>query len=111
MDNWPEIWNKRKPVQKDLSLEDLIKLDGFDSGAGIISVQDWQKNCRIIANKLGLSNGMSVYEVGCGSGAFLKSLLEMYNLDVGGIDYAKELLNTAKKLCQVVNLNVQKHLC
>ena len=95
--NWQDIWNKRKPGVGALTLDELIKLDGYDGGAGTISSEDWRVNSKLIAEKLGVRNNMSVFEVGCGSGAFLKSLQEIYELKVGGIDYAEELLETAKK--------------
>lgn len=97
MNKWQQIWAKRKPINNKLSLETLIKLDGYDGGAGTISSKDWRVNSKLIAEHLGIHNKMSVFEVGCGSGAFLKSLQEIYELQIGGIDYAEELLETAKK--------------
>ena len=84
VNNWQAIWNRRSSVDKEYTLEDLIKLDGFDSGAGAISPEDWLENCRYISNELKLKNGQSVYEVGCGADAFLKGLLESNQLRVGG---------------------------
>lgn len=39
----------------------------------------------------------SVYEVGCGSGANLY-LLKNRGIQVGGIDYSRSLVDTAKKI-------------
>ena len=40
MDKWQKIWNKDERVNK-IILEMLIKADGFDSGAGSFTVDDW----------------------------------------------------------------------
>jgi len=37
MNKWQQIWAKRKPINNKLSLETLIKLDGYDGGAGTIN--------------------------------------------------------------------------
>jgi len=97
VNNWQAIWNRRSSVDKEYTLEDLIKLDGFDSGAGAISPEDWLENCRYISNELKLKNGQSVYEVGCGADAFLKGLLESNQLRVGGLDYSEGLIETGKR--------------
>jgi trans-aconitate methyltransferase len=94
--NWKEIWNKRKTTEA-LDLGELIKLDGFDTGAGKIEPKEWREYTDIIAKKLSLKNGQSVFEVGCGSGAFLYSLKEKLDLKVGGLDFSSSLVDFAKK--------------
>jgi SAM-dependent methyltransferase len=95
---WQQIWEKRTlQPQHAITLETLISLDGFDSGAGKINLADWQEYTRRISEKLGLKTGDSVFEVGCGSGAFLYSLRQQIKLDVGGLDYAAGLLSAAQK--------------
>jgi|APSaa5957512493_1039668.scaffolds.fasta_scaffold227209_1 hypothetical protein len=71
MNDWQTIWNKRQCVSGPLSLDELIRIDGFDIGAGSVNTNDWQENVNIIATKLGLAANMSVFEIGCSSGAFL----------------------------------------
>lgn len=93
--SWKEIWNRRTGTGGG-GLEDLIKLDGFDSGAGRIEATDWRTYTAIISNKLGICNGASVFEVGCGAGAFLYALREKTDLLVGGIDYAAGLVGAAR---------------
>ncbi len=39
---WHEVWT-RKGTESGDSLEDLMKADGFDTGTGAISVDDWMK--------------------------------------------------------------------
>lgn len=94
--NWKEIWNRRSfSAGEKLSLDALIKLDGFDSGAGRIAADDWQTYADIISNKLQLVDGNSVYELGCGAGAFLYALREKHALKVGGLDYSSALIEAA----------------
>lgn len=95
--SWKEIWGKRAyDGSGQLELGTLIKLDGFDSGAGRIEANDWQSHTCIIADKLGMRDGDSVYEVGCGAGAFLYALRQVHHLTVGGLDYAASLIAAAK---------------
>ena len=94
--NWKEIWNRRSfSADEKLSLDALIKLDGFDSGAGRIAADDWQTYADIISAKLNIKNGDSVYELGCGAGAFLFALRERLSLKVGGLDYSSALIDAA----------------
>lgn len=95
--NWRDVWNRRTPGDGALTLDTLIKLDGFDSGAGRIEVDDWRSYVTAIARKLNLVEGASVYEVGCGAGAFLYALRERRSLHVGGIDYAAGLIAAASR--------------
>ena len=95
---WKEIWNKRSADQDKYSLDDLIKLDGFDTGAGKINENDWRYLTNKVAEVLGLQDDDTVFEVGCGAGAFLYSLLEDYDLKVGGLDYSEGLIEIAKKV-------------
>ena len=54
--NWKEIWNRRSfSAEEKLSLDTLIKLDGFDSGAGRIAADDWQTYADIISEKLNIN--------------------------------------------------------
>ncbi len=95
---WQQIWEKRTlQPQHAITLETLISLDGFDSGAGKINLADWREYTRRISEKLELRSGNSVFEVGCGAGAFLFSLREQVSLKVGGLDYAAGLITAAQK--------------
>jgi SAM-dependent methyltransferase len=95
MNNWKAIWNRRARNGERADLDTLIKLDGFDTGAGRIDVNDWRHYTANIAKKLGIVDGVSVYEVGCGAGAFLYALCEQFSIVVGGIDYATGLIAAA----------------
>jgi len=98
MQNWKEVWNRRTfSGGGELTLDTLIKLDGFDSGAGRIEPADWRAYVTTLAQKLNLVEGARVYEVGCGAGAFLYALRETHSLHVGGIDYAAGLIAAASR--------------
>lgn len=94
---WHEVWNRRKLSHNQaIGLQDLIDLDGFDTGAGRITAVDWRAYARAVINILGITAGSSVYEVGCGAGAFLYALREQRTIKVGGSDYASTLLGVAR---------------
>lgn len=93
---WKEIWNRRNAREDAVpGLDELIKLDGFDAGAALIGVDEWRANAAAIADKLGIKDGETVFEVGCGAGAFLYALQERHALAVGGLDYAAGLIASA----------------
>jgi trans-aconitate methyltransferase len=95
---WREIWEKRAPGGSGTpALGELIALNGFDSGAGFVSVDDWRANARAIATRIDLAGSDSVYEIGCGAGALLYALLEIKQVEIGGIDYSHALISAARK--------------
>ena len=97
--DWQKIWNRRYPSEdRDLTLEDLIALDGFDVGAGAITVENWREYVKIMVEKLKITDGLSVFEVGCGSGAFLHAIQENCHIIPGGIDYSNSLISAAKRV-------------
>ena len=73
MNKWQEIWNKNDRINR-IILEMLIKADGFDSGAGSFSVDDWLEYTNTIYNLINIQKEDTVFDVGCGSGAFLYPL-------------------------------------
>tara|TARA_Y100000310_G_C20523424_1_gene734824 strand:+ start:745 stop:999 length:255 start_codon:yes stop_codon:yes gene_type:complete len=77
MDNWKQIWNKRKIEHGDDTLLSLIKLDGFDEGAGEISQVNWIEYVNWIRSKLAIDETDSIFEIGCGSGAFIYPFYKM----------------------------------
>jgi len=93
MNKWKQIWNKNERINK-IILEMLIKADGFDSGAGSFSVDNWIEYTHLFYKKLNIQKNDSIYDVGCGSGAFIYPLyLEKHF--VGGIDYSMGLIDLA----------------
>ena len=96
--SWYEVWGRRSAEGPIRGLAELVALDGFDVGAGRIEVEGWQSYADTIARSLGLGRGQSVFEVGCGSGAFLYALRNACELQVGGIDYASGLIAVASQM-------------
>lgn len=96
MNNWNKIWDKDERVNN-IILETLIKADGFDSGAGIFTTGDWLLYVNELYAKINIMKNDSIYEIGCGSGAFIYPLfLEKYK--IGGLDFSKKLLSLSKMM-------------
>ncbi len=97
MNEWKEIWNRRHiETFSSNILQNLIDLDGFDSGAGKLSAEVWRHYAGEIARLIGLRKGDSVFEIGCGAGAFLFALREL-GAKVAGLDYSAGLIDAARK--------------
>ena len=96
MDKWKQIWNKDDRINK-IILETLIKADGFDSGAGSFTVDDWIEYTNEFYTKLNIIKLDSVYDIGCGSGAFVYPLY-LKDHKVGGVDYSMVLINLANMI-------------
>jgi ubiquinone/menaquinone biosynthesis C-methylase UbiE len=110
MTDWHEIWNKRVPASPDqptsVTLQDLLNADGFDTGAGTLnSLDTWEKYIAFISGKLGLTPKDSIFEIGCGSGAFL-FLWYKEGHKVGGIDYSENLVSLARDVLRGMDLRV-----
>jgi SAM-dependent methyltransferase len=98
---WKQIWEARQRTSDNTSLEALIRLDGFDSEASHITAAGWQTYADTVASNLGLKAGHSVYEVGCGAGAFLFALKNSKVLAgklraIAGLDYSSPLIDVAR---------------
>lgn len=94
--NWQDVWSNRA-IPKTHTLEILLYLDGFDIGAGRVKVEAWQDYVTDIKSKMGIKNTHTVYEVGCGAGAFLYAL-KMPSKLLGGCDYSKSQLQYIRKV-------------
>ena len=102
MDNkWREIWNRRKPDTGGLEGDwkhvflELKRLNGYDVMKGGISLDAWLELDAEIKQRLHLTHGDRVFEVGCGAGANLY-LLQRAGIIVGGTDYAEGLVTIAR---------------
>ena len=97
INNWHRVWNNRKltDTNKATILEKLISIDGFDSPLGMMSESDWKKYIKLVLERYNINKEDSIFEVGCGAGAFLYTLYESGH-EVSGIDYSEELIKVAK---------------
>jgi len=97
MNNWKSVWDNREDkVNHSSVLGRLIAVDGFDTGFGTISEYDWIQYIDHITKVINITKEDSVFEVGCGAGAFLYKFYEQGNR-VGGVDYSEKLINIANK--------------
>lgn len=84
-------------MPSNVKLADLIEADGFNSGAGKIQVSSWLEYIQKVKQMANIKEGESIYEVGCGAGAFLYPFYgEGYQ--VGGCDYSHSLVEASRKV-------------
>ena len=116
MATWKEIWNSRNiSLQNNDLLSELIRLDGFDTEHGKVSKEEWLNYNKKIAQMVSLNNTDSIFEVGCGSGAFLYPF-HAGGHTVGGIDYSHSLIDAACSLwaenkvsaCEAIDLSISE---
>lgn len=93
---WQNVWTRKGTENNSLDLQGLMKADGFDTGTGAISVEDWMKTSQKIIKNLQISNHSKVLEVGCGAGAMLWPLRDT-GAQLYGVDYSETLLCKAKQ--------------
>ena len=98
-ERWREIWNRRRPERgQALSLDLLIALNGFDTGDHAVKASEWRLNAQRVVAALDVNQGECVFEVGCGSGAFLFAIQEQVRCRVSGIDFSGSLIDVAREL-------------
>lgn len=106
--SWKKIWNQKTSTldfscsQDEQILQELLFLNGFDTKSGSLKLQDYRDFVQEIFIQAKLKDYTSIFEVGCGAGAFLFAL----NLvggggsfkSIGGMDYAKNLILYAREV-------------
>ncbi|MFT5484287.1 MAG: ubiquinone/menaquinone biosynthesis C-methylase UbiE [Halieaceae bacterium] len=98
--NWKKIWGGKgqSVIHNPLpTLEDLIREDGFDSGAGDHSIDSWRQLTSYTYSRLNINQGNRLLEVGCGCGAFLYDACQA-GVTVSGIDLSEKLLEAARSV-------------
>jgi SAM-dependent methyltransferase len=65
-----------------------------------ISAEDWALSARRAADFAGIVDGDTVFEAGCGSGAFLAELVAYRRVTVAGADFAENLIAIAQQHLQ-----------
>lgn len=95
-DAWKRVWEGRRlDPSRGTILSQLIAADGFDSPFAQMDEPRWVAFVRRRAAELGIHPGMSIFEVGCGAGAFLHEL-QRVGCTVGGIDQSATLVGFAR---------------
>lgn len=96
MNAWDEVWARRTLNDGAPSvLASLIAADGFDTALGGISDADWRAGVGRLETELELKSGESIFEVGCGAGAYLYPFYER-GFKVAGVDRSATLIEYAK---------------
>ena len=94
MKTWKEIWNKEDRLNK-IILDCLIKCDGFDS-LERFDVDSWIEYSESLLKLAEIKKNDSIFEIGCGSGAFLYNLY-LKNYEIAGCDYSSPLIQIAQR--------------
>lgn len=93
---WQEIWRERRlDLSHSTVQKRLMAADGLDTAFGSLTESAWRAFVRHVAQTLGLEPGESVFEVGCGAGAFLYDLYET-GCTVAGVDLSEALVGYAR---------------
>ena len=96
--NWHDIWSAKDTDKDDCSLDmdDLLALNGYDSGADRINAKIWCDWVERLLCEIGADKTVTKWlDVGCGSGMFLFALpAEIYKY---GFDYSDSLICLAKR--------------
>lgn len=96
MPEWRDIWAARRlEPARGTALAQLLAADGFDTGFGTMPEAAWRDYVGRCAERLGITASDTVFEVGCGAGAFLYPLAER-GCRVGGLDYSPALITLAR---------------
>jgi trans-aconitate methyltransferase len=105
--NWKSVWQSRSTNKEITDLSELIKLNGWDSPTGEFSVDNWLAYVEHISSCVGIQTGDTIFEIGCGSGAFLYPLYQRGN-QISGADYSEALVSIAKRLMPGGTFNVME---
>ena len=100
MTDWTRLWRERSaPPPPGAPTADptarLMEADGLDSGFAGLTPERWLAGLRRITDEIGLPPDASVYEAGCGAGAFLHDL-HARGHPVAGSDLAPRLIELAR---------------
>jgi trans-aconitate methyltransferase len=98
-DAWQAVWERKGAEVQDTTfdLAQLLRTNGYDTGHGDIKVDAWTSYAAHVLDVLGADAGHSVYELGCGAGAFLTPIRER-GLTVAGSDYSSTMVAAASKV-------------
>lgn len=95
--NWRQLWNQKPILAGKSSIQDLIRLNGFDSVGESLTEKSWRQYISDLKTELNLNTKDSLCEIGCGAGAFLVPFVESNFEDLTGCDYSESLIQSARK--------------
>ncbi len=94
---WKDVWAARRLDPSRTSvLSRLLAADGMDTGFGSVEEVAWQRYVRESAEFAGITPLSSVFELGCGAGAWLYELSRK-GCAVGGLDASPALIGYARE--------------
>jgi SAM-dependent methyltransferase len=89
---WKQVWeNRRIDESRGSALARLMCADGLDTKFGAVSENAWRSFVRAIADAAGISPGCTIFEVGCGAGAWIYDFYER-GYTVAGLDRSPVLV-------------------
>jgi trans-aconitate methyltransferase len=91
---WAEIWESRVHEPQKMTHLDLLRANGYDNARSTLYPWNLAHAQDYYWKLISLQDTESVYEVGCGSGAFLYSLYQDRH-KVGGLDLSNSLIDLA----------------
>src|SRR5580704_5622526 len=93
---WTDVWSART-IDPSLHspLARLMAADGLDTAFGSVGEEAWRSFVRAAASRLNLQREATVFEVGCGAGAFLYEL-DAIGCKVAGLDQSAALIDYAR---------------
>jgi SAM-dependent methyltransferase len=95
---WSEVWaNRQLDPSKGSVTAQLLAADGFDTGFGNVAEAHWTAYVDQWTAAMEITPETSVFEVGCGAGAFLYEM-HRRGCHVGGIDQSSALIEIAKSV-------------
>ena len=114
-EDWKKIWNRKSDISnlENLKSSNLHKIDGWDN----LTEKEYEEiiHSLISGDELEIkkkNKTIQVAEIGCGSGAFLHSIIKKYKLqneNVWGVDYSEKMIDLAKNIlpnCHFENLDI-----
>jgi len=96
--NWHRIWNSKSLTSSGhVDLAELLLLNGWDTKLTEAVHAVFMDYAQEMGAWVGLRDGQSLLEAGCGSGALLYALNSLWRLQLSGVDYSASLIEVARK--------------
>jgi len=93
---WKQVWDARRlDASLPSVLARLLAADGMDTGFGSVGEEPWRQYVLETAAAIGIQPHNSVFEVGCGAGAWLYELSRL-ECQVAGLDASPALIGYAR---------------